>query len=118
MTTDPKKSLTPASVSDVAKNDIDQLLQTGLADFSLRELLGLLISSTGAAERNVYLEKTSTDKPNWFYDRALQLGSIPIDVRVPRTRTGEIRAAEGKSRAVEPRRPHRIAEGGFGRTKG
>ena len=91
MTTDPQKILTPASVSDVAKNDIDRLLQTGLADFSLRELLGLLISSTGAAERNLYLEKISTDKPNGFYDRSLQLGTIPVEVRVPRTRTGEFR---------------------------
>ena len=91
MTTDPKKSLTPASVPDVAKNDIERLLQTGLADFSLRELLGMLISSTGAAERNLYLEKTSTDKPNGFYDRSLQLGTIPVDIRVPRTRSGEFR---------------------------
>ena len=93
MTTDPKKSLTPASISEVAKNDIDRLLQTGLADFSLRELLGLLVSSTGAAERNVYLEKTPTDRPNGFYDRSLQLGTIPVEVRVPRTRTGEFRPA-------------------------
>ena len=63
MTTDPKKSLTPASISELAKSDIDQFLQTGLADFSLRELLGLLISTAGAAERSVYLEKEPTDKP-------------------------------------------------------
>jgi putative transposase len=93
MTTDPKKSLTSASVSEVVKNDVDRLLQTGLADFSLRELLGLLISSTGAAERNVYLEKTPDDKSNGFYDRSLQLGTIPVDIRVPRTRTGEFRPA-------------------------
>ena len=93
MTTDPKKSLAPASISDVEKSDVDRLLQTGLADFSLRELLGLLISSTGAAERNVYLEKTPTDRPNGFYDRSLQLGTIPVEVRVPRTRTGEFRPA-------------------------
>ena len=93
MTTDSKKSLSPVSVSAVAQNDVDRLLQTGLADFSLRELLGLLVSSTGVAERNVYLEKNSTDKPNGFYDRSLQLGTIPVDVRVPRTRTGEFRPA-------------------------
>src|ERR1700733_8387431 len=57
MTTDPKKSLTPESICEHAKVDVDQLLQTGLADFSLRELLGLLISTAGAAERSVYLEK-------------------------------------------------------------
>ena len=93
MTTDPKKSLSSASISALAKSDVDQLLQTGLADFSLRELLGLLISSAGAAERNLYLEKQPGDKPNGFYDRSLQLGTIPVDVRVPRTRTGEFRPA-------------------------
>jgi len=58
MATDPKKSLAPASMAEVVKNDVDRLLQTGLTDFTLRELLGLLISSAGAAERNVYLEDT------------------------------------------------------------
>src|SRR5712691_5257434 len=93
MTTDPKKSLASVSISEIAKSDVDQLLQTGLADFSLRELLGLLVSSTGAAERGVYLDKKPSDKPNGFYDRSLQLGTIPVDVRVPRTRTGEFRPA-------------------------
>lgn len=93
MATDPKKSLPPASIAELGKNDVDRLLQTGLADFSLRELLGLLVSSAGAAERNVYLEKTATDKPNGFYDRSLQVGSVPVDIRVPRSRTGEFRPA-------------------------
>jgi putative transposase len=91
MTTDPKKSLAPPSISELAKNDVDRLLQTGLADFSLRELLGFLISTTGVAERNVYLDKTSDDKPNGFYDRSLEVGTIPVDVRVPRTRSGDFR---------------------------
>ena len=93
MSADPKKSLTPAAISGLAKNDVDQLLQTGLADFSLRELLGLLISSAGVGERNVYLEKTAADKPNGFYDRSLQVGTVPVDIRVPRTRNGEFRPA-------------------------
>jgi putative transposase len=91
MATDPKKSLPSSSISSMAKTDVDRLLQTGLADFSLRELLGLLISSAGAAERNVYLQETLNDKPNGFYDRSLQVGSIPVDVRVPRTRNGDFR---------------------------
>ena len=98
MTTDPNKSLTPAALSELAKSDVHQLLQTGLGDFSLRELLGLLISSAGTAERSVYLEKEPTDKPNGFYDRSLQLGTIPVEVRVPRTRTGEFRPATLPSR--------------------
>src|SRR2546421_3438279 len=91
MATDPKKSLTPSAISSVAKTDVDRLLQTGLADFSLRELLSLLISSAGAAERNVYLQDTPADKSNGFYDRSLQVGSIPVDIRVPRTRNGDFR---------------------------
>ena len=93
MATDPKKSLTPRSGSTITKTDVDRLLQTGLADFSLRELLGVLISSASAAERNVYLQDSPTDRSNGFYDRSLQVGSIPIDVRVPRTRSGEFRPA-------------------------
>lgn len=91
MTADPNKSLAPASASNLAKNDFDQLLEAGLADCSLRELLGLLISGTGTAERNLHLEKNPAEKPNGFYDRSLQMGTIPIDIRVPRTRSGEFR---------------------------
>src|SRR5215471_3884658 len=91
MATDPKKSVTPTTISTVAKTDIERLLQMGLADFSLRELLGMLISSGGTAERNVYLQDTASDKSNGFYDRSLQVGSIPVDFRVPRTRNGDFR---------------------------
>ena len=56
-----------------------------------KSVLGLLISSAGTAERNAYLQETPTDKPNGFHDRALQVGSIPVDIRVPRTRNGESR---------------------------
>jgi len=53
--------------------------------------IGLLISSAGAAERNVYLQETLNDRPNGFYDRSLHVGSIPVDVRVPRSRNGDFR---------------------------
>jgi len=93
MSADPKKSVTPTAISELEKNEVDHLLQAGLADLSLRELLGLLISSAGVAERNVYLEKIAADKPNGFYDRSLQVGTVPVEIRVPRTRNGEFRPA-------------------------
>src|SRR5687767_13231158 len=93
MTTDPKKSLPSPINSEFVKNDVDRLLENGLADFSLRELLGALVSSAAAAERGVYLGKADTDKANGFYDRALEVGTIPVEVRVPRTRSGEFRPA-------------------------
>lgn len=88
-----KKSVPPSPPPEFAKSELDKVLQSGLADFSLRELLGALISSAGAAERQVYLQDTPMDKSNGFYDRSLFVGSIPVDVRVPRSRNGDFRPA-------------------------
>jgi len=51
------------------------------------------LSSVGLAERKAYLERILQDKPNGFYERSLQLGTIPLEVRVPRTRSGDFRPA-------------------------
>jgi len=93
MTTDPKPSVAPTSPSQPLPVEIRQLLASGLGDFSLRELLSWLLSSVGLAERQDYLERMGQDKPNGFYERSLQLGTIPVEVRVPRTRTGDFRPA-------------------------
>ena len=94
MTTDPKPSLAPtSSPSQPLSAAIGQLLASGLGDFSLRQLLSELLSSVGLAERQDYLERSLQDKPNGFYERSLQLGSIPLEVHVPRTRSGEFRPA-------------------------
>jgi len=70
---------------------MEKVLQSGLADFSLRELLGCLISSLGQAERQAYLNHHGQDKANGFYPRSLAVGSIPVEIEVPRTRTGQFR---------------------------
>jgi putative transposase len=93
MTTDSKKSLSPSTRAPFAKSEVEKALQSGLGDFTLRELLGTLVSSAGLAERRLYLEETGSDKPNGFYDRSLQVGSVPVDIRVPRTRSGDFRPA-------------------------
>jgi|SRR5689334_14880643 len=86
MATGSKKSVTQStSIPEFAQSEIEQVLQSGLGDFSIRQLLGLLISSAGMAERKLYLEKTD-DRPNGFYDRQLEVGATPVEVRVPRTR--------------------------------
>jgi putative transposase len=94
MNTDPKESLAPNSHPAAEKNALAEMLQSeNLADFSLRQLLSLLLSSVGVAERKAYLEHSLEDKPNGFYDRSLQLGTIPLELHVPRTRTGQFRPA-------------------------
>jgi transposase-like protein len=93
MATGSKKSVSPTPVPDPIKSDVERVLQSGLADFSLRELLGVLVSSVGQAERQLYLSKQSHDKANGFYPRSVSMGSIPIDIEVPRTRSGNFRPA-------------------------
>jgi hypothetical protein len=77
----------PRSISQ----EIEQVLQTGLGDVSLRELLGLMLSGLGLADRKAYLRRSSADKANGFYERSLLVGSLPVEMRVPRTRSGEFR---------------------------
>ncbi len=93
MATDPNKSVAPNPVPQAGKTELAQMLESDLAEVSLRELLSMLLSSVGLAERKAYLERVVQDKPNGFYDRCLQLGTIPLDLRIPRTRTGEFRPA-------------------------
>lgn len=91
MATGSKKSVPQStSMPEFAQSEIEQVLRSGLGDFSIRQLLGFLISSAGAAERKLYLEKAD-DRPNGFYDRQLEVGATPVEVRVPRTRSGEFR---------------------------
>src|SRR6266705_3195104 len=93
MSKDLKKRVTPKADSSNGKTELDEVLESGIGDVSLRDLLGMLISSVGASERKTYLSRVSEDKGNGFYDRNLQVGTIPVDIQVPRTRSGEFRPA-------------------------
>ena len=44
MPTDPKKSVPPDGFPESAQKQMDTLLASGLADFSLRELLGVSVA--------------------------------------------------------------------------
>jgi putative transposase len=91
MATDPRKRVPPDAMPEPVQSEIDRVLASGLSDFSLRELLGVMLGSLGLAERRAYLARAAGDKGNGFYDRSLALGSVPIELRVPRTRSGEFR---------------------------
>lgn len=59
--------------------------------FAIREVLGELLSSLAGAERKSYLEGNASDKGNGFYPRGLCIGSMPVDINVPRVRSGNFR---------------------------
>lgn len=91
MPSEPKSNLSQNSLPKALDDEIDRLLAAGLDNFSVRELLGMMLSAAGQAERRAYLAETATDKGNGAYDRSLNVGSIPVDIQVPRTRTGNFR---------------------------
>jgi transposase-like protein len=68
-----------------------ELRNSGLGNFSLRELLGALLSNLAQAERGAYLQNQLDDKANGFYPRSLLLGSVPVEMEVLRTRSGQFR---------------------------
>jgi putative transposase len=91
MSTGSNKSLPPSSPRSSEKSEIEKLLQSGLGDFSLRELLGALLSCLVHAERGAYLQDAPEDKANGYYPRSLLVGSVPIELDVARTRSGQFR---------------------------
>jgi transposase-like protein len=92
MATDPKRSVAPNNVSGITQDELERLVGSGLGDLSVREMLGALLSSVGMAERKAYLDRLAgTDKGNGSYNRSLMVGSLPVELQVPRTRSGEFR---------------------------
>lgn len=93
MATDSKTSVAPSAMPASVNSEIERVMQSGLGDLSLRELMGLMLSGLGLAERKAYLARSSGDKANGFYERSLLVGSLPVELRVPRTRSGDFRPA-------------------------
>ncbi len=92
MATDPKMSVAPNAVGEILEKEVADVMAAGLGNLSLRELLSMTLTSVGHAERRAYLTRVgSSDKGNGSYARGLKLGSIPIEVNVPRTRSGAFR---------------------------
>jgi transposase-like protein len=87
----PKANDPPADL----QQQVDRTLAAGgLDQLGTRELLSVLLTCLFHAERRSHLEQTAGDKGNGTYDRMVNVGSLPIDVDVPRTRTGDFRPSQ------------------------
>ena len=64
MPTDPKPNLSQNNTGDSLENEIDRLLSSGLENFSVRQLLAMMLSAAGQAERRAYLADATADKGN------------------------------------------------------
>jgi len=91
--TSPKNKLPDLQLSDYIHEEVQHAVDGGLGELSLRPLLSMLLSSVFEAERRQYLQHTPDDKGNGAYGRSLNLGSMPLSVSVPRTRSGKFRPA-------------------------
>lgn len=87
----PKQKLAEIPFDNQLQADLQKAMQGGLSELSLRPLLSALLGSVFRAERNAYLSQEQSDKGNGSYERNLCVGSMPLDVLVPRTRSGRFR---------------------------
>lgn len=85
----------PIPSKDFSKMEstLQELESSGLSSMTLKELLGEILSSVAQSERKRFLEQQPQDKANGFYERGLGVGSLPLQVQVPRVRSGEFRPA-------------------------
>jgi putative transposase len=87
MKADPRGAI-PAEVQE----QIERARSAGAHEqLSTSQLLGLLFDSLFSAERAAYLEDAEDDKGNGIYERNVNVGSLPVEVDVPRTRRGGFR---------------------------
>ena len=87
----PKPNDPPADL----QQQVDRALAAGgLDQLGTRELLSVLLSCLFHAERRSHLEQAAGDKGNGTYDRMVNVGSLPVDVDVPRTRLGDFRPSQ------------------------
>src|SRR3972149_4263300 len=84
MSANPKSNVSQNSLSESLDNEIDRLLAAGLENFSVRELLGMMLSAAGQAERRAYLTEAADDKGNGSYGRSVNVGSVPVVIGLHR----------------------------------
>ena len=89
--TNVRKGLSQQALQNQFHEPLQQALSGGLSDLTIAELLGITLSHLTQAERTAYLEREKPDKGNGCYERGLQVGSVPVTLQVPRTRTGDFR---------------------------
>jgi transposase-like protein len=71
--------------------EVLEAIAGALGDLTLRDLLGATLTHVARAERARWLAHTPADKGNGSYARGLSVGSLPVEIKVPRTRSGEFR---------------------------
>jgi transposase-like protein len=88
------KAKSSAPAADLQREVERALAAGGLDQLGTRELLGVLLNCLFHAERGSHLEQSVDDKGNGAYERAVNVGSLPIQVEVPRTRSGDFRPSQ------------------------
>lgn len=83
----PKHADRPARLQE----NVDRALSGRLGQLSTHALLAALLNNLFQAERESYLDSAEDDKGNGHYQRNVDVGSIPLDVEVPRSRQGGFR---------------------------
>jgi transposase-like protein len=88
------KSKPEAPAADLQQQVEQALAAGGLEQLGTRELLAVLLNCLFHAERGKHLEQNVDDKGNGSYERGVNVGSLPVELEVPRTRSGDFRPSQ------------------------
>ncbi len=84
---------TPRSLTEGIADDLAPVLGGRLDEGVVNDIIAVVLKHLAEAERSAYLAANPGDKGNGFYQRTLELGSLPLTLDVPRTRNGGFRPA-------------------------
>ena len=116
----PPESDPPASGQDARlEQSLKDLLASDLASLTLGQLLGMVLPGVSLGKRRAHLRDHDSELANGFFQRNVNVGSVPAPVRVPRTHSGAFRpqvlpaslsvdnrAVKGPSAGIRPPSAH------------
>lgn len=83
------KNVAPNSKTEQIENEVQELVRGALPDKTAAMVVQLLIDWFHRREREFYLREHPDDVANGHYRRKkLNFGSVPLELNVPRTRSG------------------------------
>jgi putative transposase len=86
------KDLARNSIREQVENEVQELLQGALPDKTASVVIKRVVDWFHRRERDSYLQEHPEDIANGHYHRKkLNLGSVPLELEVPRTRSGKFK---------------------------
>lgn len=87
----PSKSETSKTIEAQVRESFSGVSAEALSQMTVSQFLGQALNILFESERSNFLRRSPEEKGNGGYERQLNVGSLPLDVVIPRVRSGSFR---------------------------